>query len=61
MSMDKAIASGKEKRRPYYGGKAFSASCRPHGTCGFCLGNRTHSDRRRAPIEDKPYDIPAEV
>lgn len=55
MSMEKAIQHGKEKRHPYYGSKRFDASCRPHGTCGFCLGNRMHSDRKREPVEDEEW------
>ena len=41
MSLDKAIEHGKEKRKPYYGSKAFDCSCRNHGTCSWCLSNRT--------------------
>lgn len=42
MSLDKAIEHGKEKRRPYYGSKAFDCSCRNHGTCEWCLSNRMY-------------------
>jgi len=41
MSLDKAIEHGKEKRKPYIGSKAFDCSCRNHGTCSWCLSNRT--------------------
>lgn len=41
MSLDKAIKHGKEKRKPYYGSKAIDCSCRNHGTCEWCLSNRT--------------------
>ena len=41
MSLDKAIEHGKEKRKPYTGSKAFDCSCRNHGTCSWCLSNRT--------------------
>lgn len=41
MSLDKAIEHGKEKRKPYYGSKAIDCSCRNHGTCEWCLSNRT--------------------
>lgn len=37
MSLDKAIASGKEHRKPYQGGKAYCQSCRNHGGCTWCL------------------------
>jgi len=47
MSLDKAIKHKKEHRKPYYGSKAFSQSCRCHGGCKACLENRTHSERKR--------------
>ena len=43
MSFDKAIAYGKEKRNPYRGGKAVAPSCRNHGDCSFCQGNRLYT------------------
>lgn len=42
MSMDKAIASGKEHRKAYRGAKAIDAACRNHGSCEWCKGNRLH-------------------
>ena len=42
MSMEKAIASGKEHRKKYRGTKAFDCSCRNHGTCDYCKGNRLY-------------------
>lgn len=36
MSLDKAIASGKEKRKPYRGAKAIDHTCRNHGSCPGC-------------------------
>ena len=41
MSLDKAIEHGKEKRKQYTGAKAVDCSCRNHGTCSWCLSNRT--------------------
>ena len=41
MSLNKAIEHGKEKRKKYTGSKAFDCSCRNHGTCNWCLSNRT--------------------
>ena len=38
MSLDKAIAHGKEKRRPYRGSKHIDRSCRNHGDCPWCQG-----------------------
>lgn len=40
----KAIASGKEHRKPYYGTKVFDRSCRCHGGCEWCLENRQHKN-----------------
>lgn len=47
MSLDKGIEHGKEWRKPYYGSAAFDRSCRPHGDCPWCYGNRIHSMRVR--------------
>lgn len=47
MSLDKAIEHGKEKRKPYKGGKAIDATCRNHGGCQWCQGNRTFKYRKR--------------
>ena len=41
----------KERRKPYKGGKAVDPSCRNHGGCYWCLGNRMHSTKRREPYE----------
>ena len=42
MSMDKAIEHGKEHRKKYRGAKAIDKSCRNHGGCPWCEGNRKH-------------------
>ena len=42
MGMEKAIASRKEHRKPYQGGKSIDKTCRNHGGCPCCLSNRTH-------------------
>lgn len=47
MSLYKAIEYGKEKRKPYRGSKAFDCSCRNHGTCAWCQGNRLHNSNRK--------------
>jgi len=47
MSLNKAIEHKKEHRKKYYGSKAFDSSCRPHGGCPTCEGNRKHKDERR--------------
>ena len=49
MSLDKAIKYGKEHRKPYKGSKVYFGSCRNHGTCSFCQGNRLHKFRDKHP------------
>jgi hypothetical protein len=38
--LDKAIAHGKEKRKPYRRAKAVDRACRNHGSCPYCANNR---------------------
>ena len=47
MSLDKAIKSGKEKRKPYRKGKAVDGSCRNHGSCTYCTGNRKYHETKK--------------
>lgn len=42
MGLEKAIASGQEYRKPYYGAKAVCFNCRNHGTCDYCKSNRLY-------------------
>lgn len=51
MSLDKAIASGKEKRKPYRGAKAVDATCRNHGS------DKWHEGNRRYKMRDKLTDV----
>ena len=53
MSLDKAIEHGKEHRKPYYGSKAVDHTCRNHGGCPWCEGNRLHKHKRRAPSAEE--------
>lgn len=54
MSFDKAILHGKEHRKPYRGTKAIDRTCRNHGSCDWCKGNRTHkNDKRELRIEQR--------
>lgn len=46
MSLDKAILSGKEHRRPYRGWQAFDMTCRCHGGCATCLKNRIYRTKK---------------
>ena len=43
MGLEKAIAHGKEHRKPYRDSRAVSGECRNHGGCDCCLSNRMHS------------------
>lgn len=52
MAFDKSIESGKEHRRQYVGAKRVDKSCRNHGSCPWCQGNRTHSYRKRLSAAD---------
>lgn len=47
MSLNKAILSGKEHRKPYHGAKAADTTCRNHGSCDYCKNNRMYSSRKR--------------
>ena len=50
-ALDKAIAHGKENRKPYRGAKAIDATCRNHGGCPWCEENRKHKVRDKHPQE----------
>lgn len=47
MSLNKAIKSGKEHRKPYRGAKAVDKQCRNHGSCPRCYSNRVYRDRKQ--------------
>lgn len=47
MSLDKSITHGKEHRKPYRGAKAIDRTCRNHGSCEWCKGNRMHRNDKR--------------
>jgi hypothetical protein len=47
MALDKAIQYGKEHRKPYTGGKAIDRTCRNHGGCPCCEGNRKYKNIKR--------------
>lgn len=47
MGLEKAIKHKKEKRKPYRGAKAFDCQCRNHGSCSWCLSNRTYKNKKR--------------
>lgn len=47
MSLDMSIEHRKEKRKPYHGSKRFDRTCRNHGSCDYCKGNRLYSSKKR--------------
>jgi len=52
VSFNKAIKSGKEKRKPYRGAKSYDVSCRNHGSCDYCKSNRIHFDEVKRKAAD---------
>lgn len=48
MSLDKAVKSGKEKRKPFAKSEEFDKTCRSHGSCNYCRSNRTHRYAKQA-------------
>ena len=55
MALDKAIATGKEHRKPYKGSKAVDKTCRNHGSCPYCKNNRLYS-KRKSEERSKGYE-----
>ena len=47
MSMDKAIESKKEHRKPYTGAKAVDKQCRNHGECEYCKCNSPYKYKKQ--------------
>lgn len=56
MSLSKAIEHGKEHRKEYRGSKLIDKTCRNHGSCDWCYGNRMHSTRQREQQMDDQYE-----
>jgi len=50
MSLNKAIESGAEKRKPYRKSKQNDKSCRNHGDCPWCESGRQHASKRQDPL-----------
>ena len=44
MSLAKAIQHKKEHRKEYHDSRAIDKTCRNHGSCRFCEGNRRHKE-----------------
>lgn len=62
MSLEKAISSGKERRKPYRGAKAMDPACRNHGADEWSKQNRLiqrtrAEDAARAQMECAEEDI----
>ena len=53
MALDKAIEHGKEHRKPYRGAKKVDSSCRNHGGCPWCKGNRTNKEKSKDKVAKK--------
>ena len=52
MSLNKAIEHGKEHRKPYHVdrrnfAKSVDKTCRNHGSCPWCQGNRQYNTKKR--------------
>ena len=54
MGLEKAIEHGKEHRKKWSFAKSVDKRCRNHGGCEWCLGNRTHKNKRR--MEEADYE-----
>ena len=54
MELEKAIEHGKEHRKKWRFAKSVDKRCRNHGGCDWCLGNRTHKNKRR--MEEAYYE-----
>lgn len=53
MSLSKAIKYKKEYRKPYHGSKEFDHTCRNHGSCYYCMKNRTYNSKKKILQADK--------
>ena len=56
MGLEKAIEHNKEHRKPFTGAKAIDSSCRNHGSCEWCAGNRLYGARKRLAAMDYDED-----
>ncbi len=55
MGFEKAIKSGKERRKQYYDSRAFDGTCRNNRSCSYCRGNRMHKNVKRL-LKASPHD-----
>ncbi|MBP7007069.1 MAG: hypothetical protein KBB16_03350 [Candidatus Pacebacteria bacterium] len=55
---DNNYPNRKDKRRAYTGSKAFDRSCRNHGSCDWCKGQRLYRvQKEQERIEDLSSDL----
>ena len=52
LTWDEATEMGKTYRKDYSKSKAFDRSCRCHGGCPYCEGNRKHNSHRHQPADE---------
>jgi len=60
MALDKAIESGREHRRDWRGknrSKAVDRSCRNHGDCPWCRGNRFYQKKKELEKIDEDFEV----
>lgn len=43
----KSWRKGRSWRKPYYRSRRFDATCRSHGSCPWCFGNRMAANLRK--------------
>jgi len=53
MSFDKNYPNRKDHRKKYHGSKRFDRSCRNHGNCPYCEGNRLYQARKEEEKADQ--------
>lgn len=57
MTLHRKYPKSKDARKRfhrYYDAKDHDPSCRPNGSCSYCLGNRMHStDKRKARANER--------
>ncbi len=53
MTLNKAIEHRKEHREQYRKSKLFDSTCRNHGSCPWCYGNRTAKWRSKRKVADE--------
>ena len=46
------------KKRKTNKGKQVDRTCSNNGSCPGCRGNRTHSNEKRKPAQEKDDDVP---